>query len=46
VLANIAVLVVLPSARRFIAALVEMVIKPGSTLHPAAHSAPGYAAVV
>jgi hypothetical protein len=46
VLANFAVLVVLPSARRFIAALVETVIKPGSTPLPAAHLAPGYAAVV
>ena len=38
--------VVQPSARRLVSVLVEMAIKPGSTPHPAAHSAPGYAAVV
>lgn len=46
VLANLAVLVALPLARRLVSVLVETTIKLGSTLHPAAHSAPGYAAVV
>ena len=45
-LANLAVLVALSLARRLVAVLVETAIKPPPTLHPAAHSAPGYAAVV